>query len=269
MAEFCSTSDWLAIRKPAKNSRKGDNGKLLIIAGNEKYHGSAVLAILAAARFCDLVYFHSTAENQAAAKSFLKRIKLATPCVICGKPDELARHMEIADAILIGPGIGRDRKAGGLVAKAISLKKPVVLDADALHLIKPGQLHARCLITPHGGEFRALFGMEGTAANVAKMAKKYKCVILKKGAADVVASPAKIKFNRIHNAGMTKGGTGDVLAGLAGALVAAHNPLFESACAAAYLNGFAGNLLKKRFGYNYSAHDLAGELAIAAKKLDS
>ena len=86
MVQYCSPSDYQAMKKPARNSRKGDNGKLLIIAGNEKYHGSAVLAILAAVRFCDLVYFHSTAENQEIAKSYLKKIKSSTPCVICGKP---------------------------------------------------------------------------------------------------------------------------------------------------------------------------------------
>lgn len=265
---FCTPSDWLAMRKPLSSSRKGQNGKLLIIAGNEKYHGSAVLALLAATRFCDLVYFHSTAENGKLAKLFLKKIKSATPCVICAKPSELARHMKLADAILIGPGIGRNGSAKRLVAKAVAMKKHVVLDADALHLINPKQLHSNCLLTPHEGEFHALFCMEGTASNVAKMAKKHGCTILKKGLVDFIASPASFAENRTHNAGMTKGGTGDVLAGLAAALLSAGNPPFQSACAAAYLNGFAGNLLKKRVGFHFDAQDLALSLAGAAAKIE-
>jgi hydroxyethylthiazole kinase-like uncharacterized protein yjeF len=268
MAPYCSSSDWLAMKIPAKNSRKGDNGKLLIISGNEKYHGSAVLALLAATRFCDLVYFHSTAENAKIAKSFLYKVKSSTPCVICGKDNEMERHIAVADAILIGPGIGRESKAKKGVLAAIGSKKPVVLDADALHLIKPKQLHAKCLITPHEGEFRALFGCTGTIANVKRMAKKYNCVILKKGQVDVIASSTNIKLNCVHNAGMTKGGTGDVLAGLAAALLSSGNPLFQSACASAYLNGYAGNLLIGRFRYHFDAHDLALELGHAAAKIE-
>ncbi len=265
---YCSSSDWLAMKKPAKNSRKGDNGRLLIIAGNEKYHGSAVLALLAATRFCDLAYFHSTVENAKIASSFLKKIKFSTPCVICGKSGELARHIKIADAILIGPGIGRGKKARANVGRVVAANKFCILDADALHLVTPKQLHAKCLITPHEGEFKALFGIAGTEANVKKMAKKYGCVILKKGPVDIIASPHACKFNRTHNAGMTKGGTGDVLAGLCAALVSAGNPLFASACAAAYLNGFAGNLLLRRLHYHFNAEDLALSLAEAAAKIE-
>lgn len=266
--QYCSSSDWLAIRKPAKNSRKGDNGKLLIIAGNEKYHGSAILAILAAVRFCDLVYFHSTVENRKLAASFVKKAKLSTPCVICGKPDELERHLRTADAILVGPGMGRTTRAKHLAAHAIAHGCPVVIDADALHLINPAKLHSGCLLTPHEWEFRSLFGEEGTIENVRAMSEKYGCTILKKGVMDIIAAPGELRLNRIHNEGMTKGGTGDVLAGLAAALLAAGNTSFKSACAAAYLNGYAGNTLLSHFGRHFSAEDLAMQLAPAAAKIE-
>ena len=104
------------------------------------------------------------------------------------------------------------------------------------------------------------------------MAKRHKCVILRKGPVDIIADgrPGKgcgrLERNRVHNAGMTKGGTGDVLAGLVAAL-ACKNDAFTAAAAGARIAGNAGNMLMERYGYDYCASDLAEALAESSRKL--
>jgi NAD(P)H-hydrate epimerase len=95
------------------------------------------------------------------------------------------------------------------------------------------------------------------------MAQKNGCIILKKGSVDIISDGERIKTNKTHNQGMTKGGTGDILAGLLAAL-ACKNDSFEAAVAAARINGTAGNMLMKKYGFNYCASDLAQMLSEAA-----
>ncbi len=147
-----------------------------------------------------------------------------------------------------------------------------MIDGDGLKRVK-GKIPKGAILTPHENEFKMLFGMEGSERNVLEMARRHLCVILKKGPIDIIADGrletgdgkpnagrGRLETNRIHNQGMTKGGTGDVLAGLVAAL-ACKNDAFTAAVAGARINGNAGNLLKKRFGYNYCASDLAEMLA--------
>jgi NAD(P)H-hydrate epimerase len=157
----------------------------------------------------------------------------------------------------------------GLSDARIAVPKPgpgtvLVIDGDGLKRVKQ-RIPRGAVLTPHENEFRMLFGKEGTPANVESMAKRTGCVILKKGPVDVISDGKRTVQNRIHNPGMTKGGTGDVLAGLLAAL-ACKNPPFESAVAAARINGRAGNTLVKEHGYNFCASDLAEQLSRAAAK---
>ena len=123
--------------------------------------------------------------------------------------------------------------------------------------IPPGSI-----LTPHEGEFRMFFGMEGIPSNVKEMAKKNECVILKKGPVDVISDGKRVETNTIHNQGMTHGGTGDVLAGLVAALYC-KNDAFTAAFAGARINGIAGNMAMKRYGFNFCASDVADNLSEA------
>jgi NAD(P)H-hydrate epimerase len=96
-------------------------------------------------------------------------------------------------------------------------------------------------------------------ANAKAMSKKYGCIIVLKGREDVICSKENCYINKTGNAGMTKGGTGDVLAGLIGGL-AAKNDLLFAACAGTYLCGAAGDRLLKKRGYFYNASDLLEEI---------
>ena len=87
------------------------------------------------------------------------------------------------------------------------------------------------------------------------MAERIRGVILLKGKEDLITDGRKVKVNRSGNAGMTVGGTGDVLAGVCGALLC-NDDAFHAACAAAFVNGYAGNICFEKFGYNYTAVDL-------------
>ncbi|VVB58587.1 ADP-dependent (S)-NAD(P)H-hydrate dehydratase [Candidatus Anstonella stagnisolia] len=250
------------LHKPTSKSHKGQNGLALIVAGGEKYHGSAVLSVLAATRFCDLVYFYSPS----AKVEFLAR--KATPCVICISKKELSAHIRKADAILIGPGMEVDAYTKKLVHAVISSGKKCVLDATGIRCAKLSELHKNCVLTPHVREFESAFGLAANAKNAKFCAKKYKCNILLKGRVDTVAGfDGKSIEVSGGNAGLTKGGTGDTLAGLLCALLC-KNEAFASMCAASYVNKKAGERLAKKFGMNYSALDVANEVSPALFKLN-
>lgn len=169
--------------------------------------------------------------------------------------------------------------------------KKWVIDAGALQMMEPEwleQLSGNVILTPHVREFEKVFNFQSNQNDknsnlqkiVAEMAKKYNCVILLKGEEDVVCGPfdigmsghssaqGEIRCTRISggNAGMTKGGTGDVLAGLVAAL-ACKNDLFLAAAAGSYINKTAGEELFKRVGYYFNASDLMKEIPVVMKKI--
>ncbi|MBU0532391.1 NAD(P)H-hydrate dehydratase [Candidatus Micrarchaeota archaeon] len=232
---------------PEKDSHKGENGKLLIVGGSKEYHGAPMLAILAARRFVDLIYFYP-GENDHHLINAVKTIPEVIVLHDLRKIDEM-------DCVLSGVGLGK----GKFNARQLEAKK-LVIDGDGLKRIK-GRVPKNAILTPHEGEFRMLFGRSGTENNVKEMANLHKCIILKKGAVDIISNGKEIVTNTVHNVGMTKGGTGDVLAGLVAAL-ACKNDSFTATVAATKIAGNAGNRLKKRYGYNYCASDLANELAV-------
>ena len=110
-----------------------------------------------------------------------------------------------------------------------------------------------------GGLPSHLKGSKATKQAIKKMAKKYGCIIVVKGKEDYVASDTQFKINKTGNVGMTKGGTGDVLAGLI-ASFACQNDLFISATAGVFINGLAGDRLKKKVSSYYNASDLIKEI---------
>lgn len=244
---------------PKKRSHKGQNGRLLVIGGSRQYHGAPALSILAARRFVDLVYFHPGA-NDPLLLAAVKRIPEAIVLPRLG-----AAMVAKMDCVLFGIGLGKARFGPRRLAGA----KRLVVDGDGLKRVR-GRIPEGSVLTPHEGEFRMLFGKPGTRGNVMAMALKHRCIILKKGPVDIIADgrrrKARLRANEIHNPGMTKGGTGDVLSGLVAALACRNDP-FVAAAAAARISGHAGNALKKSYGYNFSASDLAGELARSCARL--
>ncbi len=185
--------------------------------------------------------------------------------------DPLLAAAKGMDAAVVGPGIPRGPETARLLRAFIERAGvPVVLDADALNALaeRPGLVSGipvPAILTPHPGEMARLVG--GTIAAVqadrvalaAGRARAWGCVVVLKGARTVVAAPgAPAAVIPTGNPGMATGGTGDVLAGLAGALLAGHLPAFDAARAAAFVHGLAGDLAAARWGQRgLLASDLA------------
>ena len=252
--------------QPKPRSKKGDNGILTIIGGSKKYHGAPIYSLVAASYFIDLVYFNSIPQNNKLINSL--KSKSAEFTAITDK--DRKKYLEKSDAILIGPGLGineRARKSVNNLMRQYPGKK-FILDADALKVVKFGfskQFARNIIITPHKGEFKFLFKCEPNHKNVYKMCKNFGINIVLKGEKDIVCSPWICYYNNIGNPGMTKGGTGDVLAGLIAAL-SCKNDLMVAAQAGILLAGLSGNELKKQKGLFFNAMDLAEQLPITLNK---
>ena len=237
-------------------SRKGDFGRIMVIGGSPQYVGAPALVGMAAiAAGADIV-------NIFAPEKVAWTINAMDPSLITTKLDgerltpehvqDLLKRTGDFDVLVIGNGLGAAPETVDAVAQILSkVKIPTVVDADAF---KAKVVPKKGLLTPHSKEFETMFrdplpkDLEKRRAKVAKHAAANKCVILLKGGIDIISDGKKTAENRVHNPEMTVGGTGDTLAGICAAFLAQSNgKAFESARAAAWVNGTAGDLcLKKR-----------------------
>src|SRR3989344_1489352 len=183
---------------PKPSSRKRDNGRLLVIAGSDKYFGALVYAIKAASRIVDLVYVLTTPDNQKLIEKM--KSKTAEFMPVKSMPEMWGKHWggkkgaKDIDCILIGPGLGLSVRSKNLVRQVLKHKIKTVIDADALNVLDKkmiGQLNQNHILTPHHREFKRLFGIPATAANAEKMMKKYRCTIVLKGPVDYVANASE------------------------------------------------------------------------------
>ncbi len=263
-----------------KTSHKGENGSALIIGGSEEYVGALALAGLAALRAgCDTVTIAAPEKVAWAVNRYcpdLMTYKLKSPFTV-KVAKELVKYAERFDAILIGPGI--TRKADKFVHYFIRKSpRPKVIDADALKglsfkdfsnsILTPHETELEMMLVNSAKEFLLPKLRECNAKEKAEILQgnlryflQNENVLLAKGPTDIIISRNKIAYNRTGNQGMTKGGTGDVLAGLVVGFLAKSQDLFKSAVAAAYINGFVGDLLlKKKHGYCFIASDILDDL---------
>jgi hydroxyethylthiazole kinase-like uncharacterized protein yjeF len=247
------TSIFQELRSFDATSHKGQNGRVLIIAGSNKFHGALLLAVQTASRLVDMVYVHSTKKNL----KLIKKLRSDIATFIAVGEKELWHTIELVDVILIGPGLSESGETIALVHD-ILLKYPekkTVVDATAMWHVKPECLHDNCIVTPHSREFENVFGVPATGENVLAMAKKYKGIVTLKGKVDYISDGETLYENHTGNVGMTKGGTGDVFAGTIAAL-AATNDALTATLAGAHLVGLAGDALYAKKGTFYNAEDL-------------
>jgi NAD(P)H-hydrate epimerase len=180
----------------------------------------------------------------------------------------LMPYLEMVDAVAMGPGLGLDAETREFVntcVKAVETAgKPLLLDADGLKAFAEFKrpLKVPLVLTPHAGEYAILTGrklpesIEERVAEVQKTAAELDAVILLKGQVDIVCDGGRVKLNFTGNPGMTVGGTGDVLSGIVGALLAQKTDAFEAAVAGAFVNGAAGDFVAADIGYHLVATDL-------------
>lgn len=265
-------------------SHKGENGRVLVVGGSFLYHGAPLLASLAALRSgVDLVYLAVPRHLVASIRAYVPDlIVIPLPDMkitkgVCNKIVKLVESGKIqVDSILLGPGLIGIRKEIGILAYKLSnLNLKIVLDAGALYpeIVKYVK-NTMAIITPHGGEFYRIFNVkveddiESRVENVYKMAKDQGVVILLKGKVDVISDGNEVYINKTGNAGMTVGGTGDVLAGLVTGLLAKGMRPIEAAFSAAYINGKCGENAFVKYGLHFTASDVINEIPHVMKKYD-
>lgn len=267
--------------QPAVKAGKFDGGQVTIIGGSKLFHGAPILALKAASRIVDMVYFSSFEDDREVAN----QIKASLSSFIWVPREDLERYIEKSDAVLIGPGLmryGREGDNKGLIfddegkkTKTLTEKllkqfahKPWVVDGGSLQVISPEILPENCLITPNRKEFELLFGeslnydsLDQTAELLEEMAKKFRITIATKGPVSLVSNGKETFTISGGNAGLIKGGTGDVIAGLAVAFLAKNPPILAGATAI-YLVKRAAEDLANTQALMYNADDLANQLPL-------
>lgn len=270
---FTGPGDLVYYPIPAKESHKGDNGVLLVVCGGP-YSGAPALVGLAALRA------GSDLARIATPERVWKVVASFSPALIV-RPlpgDTLApNHIGIltemageADACVIGPGLGREHETLGAVRKLVAqLDIPFVVDADGITAVAEDLTTIqgkRCIVTPHLAEFERLCGqevggpLEERAEAVKAFSEKAEVTVLFKGPVDIIAGGGKIKLNRTGNAGMTVGGTGDVLAGICGSLLSRGVEPFNAARVGAFVSGSAGDLAFEKMSFGLMPTDIIDEI---------
>lgn len=248
------TDHWAAAHVPHLEPRmhKGDRGRVTVVGGAAGMSGAALHAARAAlAAGAGLVKLIAGAETVAAARASLPDVLTVESALSGPLETPAAQAIEWADALVIGPGLGREprEERARVLASALALRPlPTVVDADALALWHgPAPDSRPTVFTPHLGEFRALAGdaMADEAANdrwtaADRAAQQLSGTVLLKGVPTVIAGvrgPAHVVAS--GNPGLATGGSGDLLAGFIGAFLARGTPPVQAAALGAHALGRA------------------------------
>ena len=255
-------------RERAAESHKGDHGELLVIGGGP-YTGAPALAGQAALRAgADLVHVACPESVAPQVQGYSENLivhPLAGEQVTRSVVDDLLTRAGGVDAVVCGPGLGDSESTRAAVRALLDgYDGRAVVDADALCVVPEVDTNATLVCTPHQGE---LVGMGGPSADnreqladdVAEFAAELGHTLLVKGAHDIISDGETTQRNRTGNPGMTVGGTGDVLAGVVGALLATEGPQ-AAAAVGAYVTGRAGDLAADAVGDSLVATDLLDQL---------
>lgn len=264
------------------DSRKGQNGKVLVVGGSYMYHGAPILASLAALRAgTDLVYTAVPKINASATRAIspnLIVIPMVDAKLTRGSANKLLGQVQSGlDSATIGMGLAIADEEGlkTLIRELSAQDIRLSLDASALvSSILPILSQKNIVLTPHAGEFQRLFGVLPSnkildrIKLVEKYAHEYSITILLKGPTDIISDGNKTYLNPKNLPSMTVGGTGDVLSGLVAAMLSKNRNTLESASAASFVNGIAGKLAQKKHGFHIVATDLVENISSAIKPFD-
>lgn len=259
------------------DGHKGDFGKLFILAGSRGYTGAPCLAARAAVRCgAGLVTLAVPEEVYSIVAA-----KCCDEAMVWPWPEDDAAIVEKArtcTAAVIGPGLGQGERAERLVLALMrELDCPVILDADGLNIISRhidvlDERKGLTILTPHDGEFARLSGCDLPVRDrlgaVRSFALAHGCTLVLKGHRTITAvGSGTCAVNSTGNSGMAKGGSGDVLAGIMGALLARHD-WADEVVNAVWLHGRAGDLAAEDKGeYGMMPSDLIEQIPYAVKEL--
>lgn len=265
--------------KRKKFSHKGDNGRVLIVGGNEEFHGAPIFSALGAeATGVDLVRLVVPKSQKTLARTWSLNFIVNTfsdEHLTTSDVPDIVRLAKKSDVLVIGMGLGDEKETIEAVKQIIrETSCKLVVDADGLKGISK-MLKREVVVTPHVVEATELLHLKSKSKNqkekleslsfrkqVAKqISEKLGVTTVLKGVVDVVCSPeGRVRLNMTGNAGMTVGGTGDVLAGVIGGLVAQGLRGFEAGYLAVRREGEAGDRLKKKKGFRFTAEEVARDL---------
>ena len=285
---FVNYGDFLRLKDRKSSSHKGNNGRLLIIGGNKDYSGAPAIAGMAAiGAGADLVYVASPEKSAQAIKSTSPDLivkSLEGDKLSLNHAEDIVKLSENVDAVLIGPGSGIDGETSKLFNVLVTkIKKPIVLDADALKQVEISLIKNRedIILTPHIFEFKSFFKIDDdlkldidsydftkvdeNITELQQIARQIKGSIVVKGQYDLILSGTKFRINKSGNSGMTVGGTGDALAGITISLLAQGLNAFDSACLGVFINGLAGEEAFNEKGNGFSATDLVSYVGSVIK----
>ena len=279
-----AVSEWIREVLPERpaDSHKGTYGTILTIAGSLGMMGATLLASESALRVgggLSLLAVPHSLLSQLPPKEVIYRALPETEgnSISLKALDKLDDDLEKATAIILGPGISTEKETVQFVQKFVSeklaaLKKPCVIDADALNALSQSKKSLigkdnKIVLTPHPKELSRLMDVStdeiqsDRIAWAQKAADKFKCIVVLKGARTVVADYEGLVFiNPTGNAGMATAGAGDVLSGTIGGLLAQGMDPIDAAVCGVYLHGFAGDLAAREIG---EAGLLAGDISRA------
>jgi len=293
----------LALPKP--ESHKGQNGKLLIIGGSHLFHAASLWSLTVASRIVDLVHYSSVDENNQIVHELKKEFRngIVIPrddieryiqeddCILIGPGMERVE----GDVTQIEYTLGSLKEINEIEHEGILTyhltkyllkkypKKQWVIDAGALQMMDIHNIPNHAILTPHQKEFELLKikdqGLKIKDSNkpsntyeqklhesIEEFTRAHNCTVLLKGKKDIASNGKEIQVIEGGNAGMTKGGTGDVLAGLIAALACTNDP-WSATLAGSFINKRAGDELFDRVGPFFNASDLAEQIPITMKKL--
>ncbi|UBU14378.1 NAD(P)H-hydrate dehydratase [Nonomuraea gerenzanensis] len=259
--------------RPGEESDKYRRGVLGVAAGSDLFTGAAVLAVGGALRGGAGMVRYAGREAPVA------QVRAHWPEAVVTLLDEPSiEHVGRVQAWVLGPGLGTDAWAHELAARVLATDVPVLIDADGLTLVARdrGLLRraAPVLITPHAGELARLTGADRADIEAARLAHARRAAaelgvtVLLKGSTTVVAEEGRpVRANVTGTPWLATGGTGDVLSGLAGALLAQGLSCYDAASCGAYLHGVAGHLAAD--GAPLAAADVASAVPAAIRAVTS
>ena len=254
--------------KREKDAHKGIFGNVLVIAGSSSMRGAAAFAALGALRSGAGKVRIASVEKCIDTVSVLvpEATYLELECDDYGfmlydpNLQLLQTAMKIADAVVIGCGMGVTPDTVALTKFVVqNAKCPVIIDADGINCIAADidillKKQTDVIITPHVGEMASLLNCENSMVadnrivSAEKYAEQYDITVVLKGAGTIIADSRTTAANHTGNAGMSCGGSGDVLAGVIGSAVAQGCEVFDSACAGVYIHGLAGDAAAEKLG---------------------
>lgn len=274
--QYVRAEDIQKLHFPQPGSHKGQNGRLLLIGGSHLFHAASLWALTIASRLVDLVHYSSVLENNELVAQAKKEFRNG---IVVPRSDVDA-YIDEDDCILIGPGMTRDEETREITNRLLSkhATKQWVIDAGALQMLDLSKIPPGAILTPHHGEFATLWekaishqssvfsDVNEDEERVMAFAKEFNCIVLLKGEKDIASNGEETCVIEGGNAGMTKGGTGDVLSGLIAALACKNDP-FLATKAGSLINKKAGDTLFESVGPFFNATDLASQIPITMKSL--